>query len=597
LEICIFVDKLGKRFYSQAIECKICVERRSEPYINQRRVMQQSFFGIKQKFIALALALLLAVSVFVAWFFPMRQESEMSSYLNQKAFVLAQVTAYGTASGMMFDDTVAVNNALEGLKTLPDVQFVLAYNPQGVQMGAINRSNAAPFREAIAYLRSADFRNTTHVTYETAEITIVAVQIAYQGATHGQLVLGLSREFLEYDVRKSRWVGIAVSLTILLCGGLIFFWQTSRLVRPIQTLEAAASKVARGDLDIADVPIVSHDEVGTLTQVFNQMVGNLRVYIAQIHQQTYELGLLNNQLKDNNLDLAAANEEIQRQIEVQTEQAREIELANTELQEKNMALDEAMKELQAAQSQLVQSERMNAAGMLTAGVMHEINNPNAAILSALYETEQTIQKIQHYFFALLDESSKHTKRAQNFAALCSDADQTLAVAHKAAQRVKNIVANLQNFTKHQREGMYVVNLPEEIASTVEIFRYQFKEIAVQIDVESDIRMIGNAGELNQVFLNLMVNAAQAGASAVAVRGRKNAENQSITLEIADNGRGMDEKVKKHIFEAFFSTKGTGNSGLGLSISKQIIERHGASLHVESRIGTGTTFTLTFPQTA
>jgi signal transduction histidine kinase len=163
--------------------------------------------------------------------------------------------------------------------------------------------------------------------------------------------------------------------------------------------------------------------------------------------------------------------------------------------------------------------------------------------------------------------------------------------------VKNIVANLQNFTKHQREGMYSVNLPEEIASTVEIFRYQFKEIAVQIDVESDIRMIGNAGELNQVFLNLMVNAAQAGASAIAVRGGKNPENQSITLEIADNGRGMDEKVKKHIFEAFFSTKGTGNSGLGLSISKQIIERHGASLHVESRIGTGTTFTLTFPQTA
>lgn len=559
--------------------------------------MHQSFFGIKQKFIALALALLLAVSVFVAWFFPMRQESEMSSYLNQKAFVLAQVTAYGTASGMMFDDTVSVKTALKALKTLPDVQFALAYNTQGLQMGAVNTINAVPLRQTIERLRLADFSTTTYVTDETADVTIVAVPVVLQGATHGCLVLGLTRTFLENDVRKSRRVGIAVSLAILLCGGLVFFWQTARIVRPIQTLEAAASKVARGNLDIADVPIVSHDEVGTLTQVFNQMVGNLRVYIAQIHQQTFELGLLNNQLNDNNLDLAAANEEIQRQVEVQAEQAREIELANTELQEKNMALDEAMKELQAAQSQLVQSERMNAAGMLTAGVMHEINNPNAAILSALYETEQTIQKIQHYFFALLDESSKHTKRAQNFAALCSDADQTLAVANKAAQRVKNIVANLQNFTKHQRDGMYSVNLPDEVASTVEIFRYQFKEIAVQMEMENDIRIIGNAGELNQVFLNLMVNAAQAGASSIAVRARKIADGQTITLEIADNGRGMDEHVKKHIFEAFFSTKGTGNSGLGLSISKQIIERHGASLHVESRIGTGTTFTLIFPQTA
>ncbi len=559
--------------------------------------MHQSFFGIKQKFIALALVLLLAVSVFVAWFFPMHQESEMSSYLNQKAFVLAQVTAYGTASGMMFDDTVSVKNALEGLKTLPDVQFVLAFNTQGVQMGAINKPNAAPFRDIIQRLCSSDFQGITHLTHETSDVTIVVLPIMLQGTMHGQLALGLTRTFLMQDVRKSRRLGIMVSIAILLCGGLIFFWQTSRLVRPIQTLEAAASKVARGELDIADVPIVSPDEIGTLTQVFNQMVGNLRVYIAQIQQQTRELSVLNYQLKDNNLDLAAANEEIQRQIEVQTEQAREIELANTELQEKNMALDEAMKELQAAQSQLVQSERMNAAGMLTAGVMHEINNPNAAILSALYETEQTIQKIHEYFFALLDESSKQTKRAQNFAALCADADQTLAVAHKAAQRVKNIVANLQNFTKHQRDGMYSVNLPEEITSTVEIFRYQFKAIAVHVEVESDIRMTGNAGELNQVFLNLMVNAAQAGASTITVRGRKNDDTHTITLEIADNGQGMDEKVKKHIFEAFFSTKGTGNSGLGLSISKQIIERHGAALHVESSIGKGTIFTLTFPQTA
>ena len=159
---------------------------------------------------------------------------------------------------------------------------------------------------------------------------------------------------------------------------LIFFWQTSRLVRPIQTLEAAASKVARGELDIADVPIVSPDEIGTLTQVLTRWSA-ICVYIAQIQQQTRELSVLNYQPKDNNLDLCRQRRD--------STPNRSADRASTGksigkygVTRKNMALDEAMKELQAAQNQLVQSERMNAVGMLTAGVMHEINNPNAAIL-------------------------------------------------------------------------------------------------------------------------------------------------------------------------------------------------------------------------
>jgi signal transduction histidine kinase len=547
-------------------------------------------FGIQQKFITLALVLLVCVSVFIAWFFPMRQEQEMSKYLNQKAMVLAEVTAYSTAAGVMFDDTSSVRTALDGVKTLPDVLFVLTYNTQGVQMGAVKQESAAPHRRIIDTVRAA----RVPTVYEAQDLSVVAVPIVLNSTTQGQLVLGLSRRFLRDDVQRSRRLTLAVSAAIVLLGGLIFYWQTARLVRPLKTLESAAEQLSAGTLSIAAVPVVSRDEIGTLTNVFNQMVANLRGYIQRVERQSQELGMVNSKLQENNLELAAANEEIQRQIEVQTEQAREIELANAELQEKNLALDEAFKELTHTQSQLVQSERMNATGMLTAGVMHEINNPNAAVIAAVHDVKQTVNHLSKFFHSLLDERSRQSKKAHQFDQMSDDVQHTLDVAMNGAHRVKNIVANLQHFTKHQRAGTYQSTLAAELASTSEIFRYQFKTVAVVLSIEEDASVQGNFGELNQVFLNLLVNAAQAGATSITITGSRAAQTKNVVLSIADNGKGMSAEVQKRIFEPFFSTKGAGNSGLGLSISKQILERHGVSITVESVPQHGTTFLLIFP---
>jgi signal transduction histidine kinase len=545
--------------------------------------------GIQQKFIALALALLVCVSLFIAWFFPMRQEQEMSEYLNQKALVLAEVTAYSTAAGVMFDDTSSVRTALDGVKGLPDVLFVITYNTQGMQMGAVKQGNAKPHQSIIDTVRAS----LVPIVYEARDLTVAAVPITLNNATHGQLVLGLTRRFLRDDVQRSRRLTLAVSAAILLLGGLIFYWQTSRLVRPIKTLEAAAEQVSEGVLSIEAVPVASHDEIGTLTGVFNQMVANLRDYVQRVERQSHELGVVNAKLQENNLELAAANEEIQRQIEVQTEQAREIELANAELQEKNLALDEAFTELTHTQSQLVQSERMNATGMLTAGVMHEINNPNAAVIAAVHDVKHTVSQMSDFFGSLLDERGRQSKKAQQFDQMSHDAQHTLDVAMNGAQRVKNIVANLQHFTKHQRTGTYQSTLAAELESTAEIFRYQFKTVSVTLAVEESASVKGNFGELNQVFLNLLVNAAQAGATSIVITGKRATDAGDVVLSIADNGKGMTDDVQRRIFEPFFSTKGAGNSGLGLSISKQILERHGVSIAVESAPQQGTTFFLTF----
>lgn len=297
---------------------------------------------------------------------------------------------------------------------------------------------------------------------------------------------------------------------------------------------------------------------------------------------------LEREVAERTSELLEANTEIQRQISVQTEQAREIEYANSELQEKNLALDEAFKELQQAQSQLVHSERMNAAGMLTAGVMHEINNPNAAVIAAVHDAKSTVKKITEFFFSLLDERSKQSQKAQQFSKLTDETNHVLEIASVGAMRVKGIVANLQHFTKHQREGMYIGSFDTEFVSTLEMFHYQFKQTTIITDIEKGLALEANWGELNQIMLNLLINAVQAGAGQIQVKVHTSGENR-VVVHVIDDGSGMSAEVSRRIFEPFFSTKSSGNNGLGLSISKQIIERHGGTIRCESTIGEGTNF--------
>ncbi|MCU0424051.1 MAG: tetratricopeptide repeat-containing sensor histidine kinase [Candidatus Kapabacteria bacterium] len=266
------------------------------------------------------------------------------------------------------------------------------------------------------------------------------------------------------------------------------------------------------------------------------------------------------------------------------------------LQAINSELDSTIQELHQTQSQLVLADRVNAVGMLTAGVMHEINNPNAAVYGALESLQTTNKDIRGFFLALLDEESKQSPEAQEFVRLSDRASSMITVALLGSERVKHIVASLRTFTKHQEAGFKKTALLQELQATTEIFRYQFKDVRVELDCPQELTIVGNIAEINQVFLNLLVNAAQAAATVITIRCRS-LEGGAVEIDVIDNGNGMESRIISRIFEPFFSTKeseGDGsNSGLGLSITQQILERHSASIRVESEPGKGTTFTLCF----
>ena len=321
-------------------------------------------------------------------------------------------------------------------------------------------------------------------------------------------------------------------------------------------------------------------------------MNQMRVQMVQERRDRELAQKLREQEQIRNKELASANEEIRRQNVILEEQSREIELTNTHLNEVILELDTALTDLKETQTQLVASERLSAVGMLTAGVMHEINNPNAAVYAALEQMRLKEENIRTFFLSLISDDEQQSPEAKRFIRLTDEIRHMIGIALEGSNRVKQIVSSLRTFTKHQEDGIKSAPLKDELASTLEMFRYQFKNVDIRLEYIGDTTIEANFGEINQVFLNLFVNAAQAGASVVTLHTETRASG--VEARVIDNGGGIPQEVLERIFEPFYTTKGTGNSGLGLSISKRIIEKHRATMQVKSRIGEGTTFILTFP---
>ena len=280
-----------------------------------------------------------------------------------------------------------------------------------------------------------------------------------------------------------------------------------------------------------------------------------------------------------------------------------------QVQEKTRQLREAIKELQDTQAMMVHSEKMKSLGELVAGIMHEINNPINFIhgnLSHLKNYSEDLMAIIDKFSEFENDlSEEHKAEFQNllkdmdYDFLKSDLPDLLKSCHEGTERTKNIILNLKDFSRMEESAVTNVDLPKEIDSTLTILNNKFKHnITVHKDYHEDVPKIeAYGGQLNQVFMNILDNAA------FAVSGKDHGEvwitvskdNKNAYVEIRDNGKGMSEETKNKIFNPFFTTKPVGQgTGLGLSISYKVIKNHNGSIQVDSKEGEGTTFKITLP---
>ena len=287
-----------------------------------------------------------------------------------------------------------------------------------------------------------------------------------------------------------------------------------------------------------------------------------------------------------------------------------------ELEEKQRAEDALKKEkaeqlilinrLEEAHNQLLQAEKMASIGQLAAGVAHEINNPIGFVNSNLGVLQNYVQKLLNLVGAYEKyepelstdsiEALNALKQETDLGYLRDDISDLLSESLGGLQRVKRIVQDLKDFSHISDSEMLWANLEDGLESTLNVVWNELKykaEVAKDYGKLPEVECIPS--QLNQVFMNLLVNAAQAIQEHGKITLRTRQEGDKVRIEIADTGCGIPQEIINRIFDPFFTTKpvGTG-TGLGLSITHGIIRKHNGRIDVSSEPGKGTTFSITIP---
>ncbi|MGD2183924.1 hybrid sensor histidine kinase/response regulator [Lusitaniella coriacea] len=323
--------------------------------------------------------------------------------------------------------------------------------------------------------------------------------------------------------------------------------------------------------------------------------------------------------------------QIKRQLQTTNSiQAGQLAAQNAQLLHLNQSLEQANQELQhnykklkQTQLQLVQNEKMATLGNLVAGVAHEINNPVGFIGGNVSAAQECLQDLLDALSLYQENASIPNEIAEEIEDLdldfiAEDFPKLIASMQKGVKHIRNISTSLRTFSRTDTDTKTEFNLHEGLDSTLLILKYRLKANEQRPAIEI-VKECGNipevkcyAGQINQVFMNLIANAIDAleegneGRSFAEIAMNPNyitiqteATSEGVIVSIGDNGKGMPEGVRAKIFEQGFTTKGVGKgTGLGLAIARQIIvEKHGGTLTCHSQPGEGTTFIIKIPSPA
>jgi signal transduction histidine kinase len=261
-------------------------------------------------------------------------------------------------------------------------------------------------------------------------------------------------------------------------------------------------------------------------------------------------------------------------------------------------------ELKQSESQLVQSEKMASIGVLAAGVAHEINNPIGFIRSNLEVLEDYFSDIEKYYHDFNEtlsseedkENHKRLAKKHELEFLFKDSPPLIKSSISGVDRVTEIVKNLKTFARIDLPEKALIDINEGLSATLNMVHNELKYCCkVHVDLQPLPQVHAFPGKLNQVFMNLLINAGQSISGKGDVFVRTFIDDGSIVIEIEDTGSGIDPAKLAQIFTPFYTSKPVGEgTGLGLSISHQIIEQHDGKIIVRSELGKGSCFSVYIP---
>jgi len=393
-------------------------------------------------------------------------------------------------------------------------------------------------------------------------------------------------------------------LACALLAAIIGWIAVGRLMRPLRDLENIVEHLqlpAEDDTDDTDkgrnpgrlLPLQKNPDIGGLARVIYALYMELSEALVDSRKA-------NNELQSAQSDLTQA-------LDASWQLTEQLESNHRILSEQAAALEEANRQLKDTQSQMLQQEKMASIGQLAAGVAHEINNPMGFVTSNLNTLGKYLAKLrtadkeQTALLAdLMDaeqaEAYLRQRRKSKVDMVFEDIPELLDESLDGAKRVRDIVQNLKTFSRVDQAEESEVNINDCLDSTLKIV---WNEIKYKAEVKKEFGELPllkcHPQQLNQVFMNILVNAAHAIEERGEIRIRTWCEQQQVKVAISDNGCGIPDEVRERIFEPFFTTKEVGKgTGLGMSIAYEIIQKHGGRIEIDSRVGEGTTFTIILP---
>ncbi len=533
-------------------------------------LLAKSGLGIQGKFQLLVTAVIVAAVLGFSWFFIHHERSLIKEALFKRARSLGTNLAHNSKLGVLARDTRGLSELASGIAMEEDIVYAMVVDKDGTVLGHSLSSRVdqkVHIQDGLnGFVADSDFIGRGRGANEDLIHFITSVETIKQDLSReelllpdddvanisnpysnrkdakveeiGRAVVGVSLLGIEQTMARVKLIVAILAMGIGCASVVAVYGMTRAVVIPIKRLVRATEKIASGDLSHM-VEAKGRDEVAELARSFNHMVVDLRRYHEEVENYNRTL--------------------------------------EEKVHERTVDLEETNKTLTETQAQLIQASKMAAMGQFGAGVAHELNQPLAGISGY---TDLLLLKMERE-----TPEWRYAKKIE---------DQCV--------RMTKIVNNLRTFARQSKFEYAETDINQPIDDALMLLGEQLRSHSIKVrrDLVSNLpKVLADANQLEQVFLNLISNAKDAidpkGSGNITITSRQGEKTDFVEVLVIDSGTGMDNSTVNDIFNPFFTTKDVGKgTGLGLSISLGIIEDHAGRIEVHSVKDRGTVFRICLP---